>query len=98
MQFTKSTIVENIIPEAEAGFSSLINSVDDEAAIKDQNASKFQIVNGSTQVVSVSNKNNDENILYDIKNENLILSDEYLSKLSETVVFDLDLENLGFEI
>ena len=35
IQFTKSTIIENVIPEAEAGFSSLINSVDDDTALKD---------------------------------------------------------------
>jgi hypothetical protein len=35
MQFTKSTIIENVIPEAEPGFSSLINSVDDDNAHKE---------------------------------------------------------------
>jgi hypothetical protein len=41
---TKSTIDKNNIAEAEeklAGFSSLINSVDEETAHRDQNASRY---------------------------------------------------------
>jgi hypothetical protein len=35
---------------------------------------------------------------FDEQNENLVLSDQYLEKLSQTIAFDLDFETLGIDI